>query len=1268
MTTLRRHVPELALDWVLDAPEQRWQLRDGTLCFADISGFTALAERLAQRGRVGGEELVETLGRVFADMLDIAAERRGALLKFGGDALLLFFHGEGHTMRAASAAVEMRQALRAAAKIPTSVGPLRLSMSVGLHSGPIHFFLVGSTYRELVLLGPGANTTVATENAANAGEILVSPGAAAALPATAVKARADGQLLLRWRRAPIDPDGRREPRRIDDALVSSLFPRRLGEHLAQGVPDPEHRVACIAFIRFSGTDAILAEQGADVLAEALQKTIGAIQTHLDEAGVTLLALDIDRDGGKLFLGSGVPHGHEDDEGVMLRALRQIADTKLPLPLQIGVNRGHVFAAEVGGPARAAYSAMGDTTNTAARITSKTPLGAIYAHPSVLDQSLTLYATRPAEALVLKGKKAPLVVYEVGDEIGQRRREGLSVETYIGRTDELRRLRAALRGTQNGNGSVIQLVGEAGTGKSRLLREAIAGFTPSAVLSMRAEPYGANSPYRMFRDPVRALLGVARADPATMLNTLVHRVARADPALVTYLGLMSEVVQIPIEPSAEVHAIEPRFRPERAADVLIRLLETTQEGPLVIIVDDAQWCDEASAHLLTRLAKACADRPWSMVVARRDVAGGFIPDAPLEIRLGPMEAAEIRAIVVAATEAAPMRPHETETIVQRAGGNPLFASEIVRAVREVGSLDAVPQAMEAALAAHVDALDPSARRTLRCAAVLGRSFSQNVLADVLQVEGVTFDAAALARLVNFLDADGADRLRFRSGLVRDTTYEGIAFRIRTRLHAAAGLALERLAADPDTIADSLALHFYAAGDFARAWRYARIAGDRARVVYANADAARLYELALGAARRTTGVAPAEAIQIWTQLGAARELNGMFEASLDAYRRALRLAGDDRIARADLLCSCATAKERVGTFASALSDLTRGRKLVDGLHSQPATQTRARLLSLTAMVRFGQDQADRAYRHAQLAIAEARRAGDKNSLLRALTVLELARLGLKGPGDGRHLREALSVAEQLGSVRSQASVQANLGFVCAHAGRWNEAAIWFSAARDAFLRSGDAVSAAFQATNLGEMLVKQRRFEEAPPILLDALRVVRASDWAEGVAMIELQLARIQIERGGYEAADEMLERVVAEFERLDKPMYALEASATRALGLCRAGKPAAALGLLTRVGAAARTNDMGLMRPVLAHARATALALLGRSEDAERDLADGLLAARNQGLPYEEAMLLLVRCDIARSRNQPPDPIDAEAVEKISNDLGIRPITEPATRPSLPAGK
>ena len=118
---LRRHVPRLALEWDDDADGRWWQQVDASLVFADISGFTALTEKLATRGRIGAEELIETLNRVFCAMLEEAAVRGGELLKFGGDALLFVFRGDDHQARACRSAVDMRQALREAAKIPTSL-------------------------------------------------------------------------------------------------------------------------------------------------------------------------------------------------------------------------------------------------------------------------------------------------------------------------------------------------------------------------------------------------------------------------------------------------------------------------------------------------------------------------------------------------------------------------------------------------------------------------------------------------------------------------------------------------------------------------------------------------------------------------------------------------------------------------------------------------------------------------------------------------------------------------------------------------------------------------------------------------------------------------------------------------------------------------------------------------------------------------------------------------------------------------------------------
>jgi class 3 adenylate cyclase len=143
ISPLERYVPRIATDWSDFAADRSWQELDASLCFVDISGFTNLSEKLARRGRIGAEELTGVLNFVFGRMLELAYLQGGSLLKFGGDALLLMFAGHDHPTRAASAAVEMRAALRAAASYETSVGKLRLKMSVGIHSGSIHLFRTG---------------------------------------------------------------------------------------------------------------------------------------------------------------------------------------------------------------------------------------------------------------------------------------------------------------------------------------------------------------------------------------------------------------------------------------------------------------------------------------------------------------------------------------------------------------------------------------------------------------------------------------------------------------------------------------------------------------------------------------------------------------------------------------------------------------------------------------------------------------------------------------------------------------------------------------------------------------------------------------------------------------------------------------------------------------------------------------------------------------------------------------------------------------------
>src|SRR5262245_22665683 len=129
------YVPRALRPHLVETPGARVQVVEGTLLFADISGFTRLSERLARRGREGAEELIETIERCFTWLLKVAYDNGGGLLKFGGDALLLKFEGEDHAMRAARSAIGLRQRLRDAGPLQTSAGKVTLRMSQGLHSG-----------------------------------------------------------------------------------------------------------------------------------------------------------------------------------------------------------------------------------------------------------------------------------------------------------------------------------------------------------------------------------------------------------------------------------------------------------------------------------------------------------------------------------------------------------------------------------------------------------------------------------------------------------------------------------------------------------------------------------------------------------------------------------------------------------------------------------------------------------------------------------------------------------------------------------------------------------------------------------------------------------------------------------------------------------------------------------------------------------------------------------------------------------------------------
>ena len=1140
-TNLTPYVPRLLIEWEREAPGERHRLIDGTLVFMDISGFTAMSERLARSGKVGAEEVTEVMNASFARLLDHAYHEGGSLLKFGGDALLLFYSGAGHAVRACRAALAMRRGLRAFGRFRTSAGLVALRMSVGIHSGPCAFFLAGDLHREFIVTGPAVTTTVEMESAAQAGEILISTDTAAALPAGACTADERGGFLLK-RLAPSGSEAAREDAALVFERSEAFIPLAIREHLRSSPAESEHRQVTVAFIHFDGTDAALTGAGASVLARQLDDLMRSVQAAAQQHDICVLGTDIDRDGGKIILTAGAPRSNDNDEERMLRALREILDAGSALALRIGVNRGPVFAGDVGPEYRKTYTVMGDAVNLAARLMAKATPGQILATGALLDRSRTQFNTQAIEPFMVKGKARPVTAYAVGPIRALRARSDVSRVPLVGREQEMRFLASTLGSIGAQGTATVELTGPAGIGKSRLLRELAALRQDLAFFEVAAEQYASTTPYFVFGALLRALLGLQPQQRSGGDADIVRRRLRdTAPELEPWLPLIAAVMDIDVPSTPEADLLEPRFRRARLHDTVTTFLTRLLPHQSLLVFDDAHWLDEASRELLRFIIANVARAPWLICVSRRpDHALSYAELAPngATLQLEPLAPEAALALTSAAAGDAPLPRHELHMLTERAGGNPLFLREIIaNRLAQGGSLD-MPESVEALLTAHIDRLAPDDRRLLRFASVLGTALSGETLTgsfvELIPAPG----EAGWSRLDEFLVLDTPDLVRFKHALVQEIAYEGLPFRLRRDLHERAGSYIEASAgADAEAQAELLSLHFTRAQNYPKAYRYSRIAGERSRGRFANIEAAEAFSRAIHAARFVEHIAPIEIAALCEARGDVLEVAGMYDEAAAAYHAARRCDGYRGASPGGLSLKEGVIRERMGRYSQAIR--WYGRALRD---RTTGTLDRVKLALAYAGVRFRQGRYAACARWARDALADARASGDRAGEAHAYYLLDHANTMLGNAESGRFRALALPIFEELGDLIGQANVLNNLGVAATLEGYWDEAIASFERSREAREKAGDVVGAATASNNIGEVLLNRGQIEAAEALFNDALRVWRAARYPVGVAVATSALGLAATRAGRPVAARALLNEALAGFHDLHAESFVIETEA------------------------------------------------------------------------------------------------------------------------------
>ena len=1220
--TARRLLPYLSVthaQWLAEDPERSWREIDGTLVFADVSGFTALAEKLARGGKVGAEALTGVLNDLFGRLLAAAGNYGGDCLKFGGDALLLLFTGPDHATRGVAAAhelVDITQRFRPHRS--TSASSVRLGMSVGAGSGPILFLLSGTGQREMLVVGPTVSDTLHAEHEAVSGQVLLSDALAAMTLPAAVPAPL------------VDP-----PSEWENAAQLGLSPQ-LVTHLTGEVQDGEHRLAGIGFVRFTGSDELLIKGGPQALADAMHALVSRAQQAERDHGVTLISTDADLGAGKLILVAGVPTSSPDEADRLLHALRDIVDRGGPLPLMAGAHYGRVFTADLGAAHRRTFTVMGDAVNLSARLMAHATPGQVLASRELLERLRTNFHITPVEPFAAKGKSLLVESGAVGDALGLRSIDDLDDLPLVGRDEELAVLMDAAQRVAGGTGDLVQIVSEAGLGKSKLLRT-FAAEADLPKVELRGGGYSRATPFFALRAPLRALLGITTQSVSDAAGReLTDNVRRLAPDLVEWLPLIAPVLGLELPATPATARIEADYRPAKVRSLLTDLFRRLLPDPTLWLVEDAHALDGASADLVLALIFE-TNRPWLFAVSRRPREEGLRLDPDwgttliLTVLSDEAAAGLLEASLIAGGQG--LVPGTAEQLVKRAGGNPLFLRELLL-VATSRSLDDLPESIEAVVSTMIDTLPAQDRDLLRRAAVLGNRFPVEILAATLATTPESL-LPHLSPLRSFLHlTDGG--VEFSHLLLRDVAYETLPYRARRALHARAGAAWEAQAGDrPDDVAELLSVHFHAAGSHAKSWRYSLAAAERAERAAAPMEAAAFYERALEASGRLSDVTAAQQASTAERLGDATLRAGRYDEARRAYGRARRLEADP-LTQARLHRKIGTAWEQEARYAASVRVCRRGLAIVAPYVTDPRCAKEAsKLLSQEAVARL------RAGRHADARpmLREAVRLADGNpsrghrtALANAYRYSDWMHIELQEEPPLPYHQLAEQLYTELDNSNGLCQIYNNMGNWAYYRGDWRACVKHWERARLAAVQSGSGISEALVLNNLAEVLSDQGRVDEAEEQLRSALTTFRGA--RHGFEGLTLSLLSRAVSRAGRrDEALALFDQACDLLERNKEVRLLAETIARRAELHAFMGESESALACVTQATKVAAGRPLPLTQPLLSRVTGWALAQQGDSRGAWRLFSKAVMDSRARKDEYGAAVALQELARLAERRGE-----------------------------------
>lgn len=1164
--TLHTYLPQDRLR-ALSRGETLPDRTSGSALFADISGFTPLAESLRNSlgTRRGGEELNKYLNLVYGILIAELERYGGSVIGFAGDAMMCWFDAsrevgdQGAGGSAVSCAFGMQTAIK---EFP------ELGLKVAITSGDARRFVVGDP--DIQKLDALAGATVArastAEHQANKGDVVLDEATANALndSLTIQEWREDHNMKERFAvitkftgNAPAVKTKQIDALRND--IVQSWVHTEVFERETSGSAFLTEFRPCVAvFVRFMGID-----YDVDSAEAELDVFIRQVQSVAARYGGTLMDITIGDKGSYAYINFGALISHEDDARRAVKAALELRN-KAKWQLQIGITQGVLRVGAYGGVTRKTFGALGDDVNLAARLMSNTKVGEILISGHVYKAVMNHFVTEPLPPLNVKGKAEPITVYKLLEE-QQRRAIRLQEPNYalpmVGRVEELKRIEEKLALAVEGKSQVIGIVAEAGLGKSRLVAEVIRSARKKGFVGYggACQSDSIHTPYQAWKSVWQAFFDVDHEIALKrQMRLLEGDIEDRAPSRVSAMPLLNVVLDLSIPENEFTQNLEPKIR-QSALHALLEdcLKASTNDEPLLIVIEDMHWIDALSHDLLEQLAKALANYPVCFVLAYRPPEIARL-EAPRLEALAQFTKIELHELTTAEAESAiraklaqlyPERAEGlspvhggtlpaglAETLIARAQGNPFYLEELLNYVRDRGLDPAdienieLPDSLHALILSRIDQLSEQQKTTLRVASIVGRLFRAGWLMGYYPELGAFPQVKAALDALEALEITPLDSPEpelaylFKHIVTHEVTYESLPFATRAKLHEQLAKYLEN--AYPEALPlEALSFHYGRSDNTQKQMEYLRKAGEVAQENFANAAALDYYGKLLVLLKDDK-----EKTEIHLQRGQVFELLGNWDEAESDYRAALELAKADAALTASAQFALGKINRLRGDYASALEWLGQAQELRTTLDDEAGL---AQVLIETGIVLWCKGEYATAREISNEGLALVREMGDKLSAARALNALGNIAIDQGDYAAAQALyEESLSLRRELGDKYGISASLNNLGNVAKELGNYAVARALYEESLSLDREMGDKWGIAIGLSNVANVVVNQGDYVGARALSEESLRLRRELGDKEGVANSLNNLGYIVYSQGDYVAAREVYEESLRLRRKLD----------------------------------------------------------------------------------------------------------------------------------------